>query len=83
MNAFIDVIGGLGESKKAVLLGSPLQRFRHGCPGKRYAVVVHEEHDIGAGLLQHRIHPEAVIQFPLVLGQWELEMVEDVFLFSG
>ena len=51
VNAFVDVIGGLGESKKAVLLGSPLQRFRHGCPGKRYAVVVHEEHDIGPGLL--------------------------------
>ena len=80
MNAFIDVVGGLSESKKAVLLSSPLQRFHHGCTCEGHAVVVHEQHHISAGLLEHCVHPAAVIEFPVVLGQRQLEMTEDAFL---
>ena len=81
MNALVDVVGGLGQAEKAVLLGSPLQRFHHGCSGEGHAVVVDEQHNISLGLLQHCIHPAAVVQFAMVLGQWQLEMAEDFFLF--
>ena len=82
MNAFIDVVSGLGQAEKAVLLSSPLQRFHYGCTGEGHAVVVHEQHHISAGLLEYCIHPAAVIKFPVVLGQRQLEMTEDAFLLA-
>ena len=63
------------------MLCGPPNRL-HGCRlVQGHAVVVHEQHHISAGLLQHRIHPDAVVQLAVVLGQWEPEMAEDFFLF--
>ena len=81
VNALVDVVGGLGQAEKAVVLGSPLQRFHHGCSGEGHAVVVDEQHNISLGLLQHCVHPAAVVQLAVVLGQRELKMLEDAFLF--
>ena len=57
-----------------------MEGFYYGYTAERHTVVVNKENYISVGLLQHCIHPAAVILLPVVLGQWELEMAEDVSL---
>ena len=57
-----------------------MEGFYYGYTAERHTVVVNKEHYISVGLLQHGIHPAAVIQFLVMLCQWQLEMAEDAFL---
>ena len=57
-----------------------MEGFYYGYTAERHTVVVNKEHYISVGLLQHCIHPAAVIQFSVVLRHWQLEMAEDALL---
>ena len=63
------------------MLGGPVDRLHGSRSVQGHAVVVHEQHHISLGLLQYCIHPEAVVQFAVVLLQRKLEMAKDPFLF--
>ena len=83
MHTSVDVIRGLSQPEKTAVTTCPLNRLENRNLAERDAVVVNEQHHVCVGLLEHGIHPEAVVDFEMVLLKGQFEVFEHRRLFAG